>query len=511
MPSLGNWPNEKAVSGLPTFIMILGTLCYERASWQATSDQLLAALPDLAHSSLHRKQASYIFYQFIPNHTFHSGPTADPPQFGWLLYITCYSCLHAGVHRAMNQWIEEYRRSDRAIALSQALRTSRLFQVGLLELQLTFVDVARVAFRARDCHLVTCHGQTCGSFYAPFFTLSVASPQPTIAGMPSSRAIMAAWQVRPPRLVMIAPAFFLSGSPLPSCSAWQERSLESWWAPSRDRSCRQLALHPARTRSSDRCWWGCSPVNWSQGNLNFAAPTSPLPMRLPTARPSATFSPPVRSAALLEAWSNAHVCGMLPPFSNILYSSMTPTFFWEATVSGLACTMYSLPSSPSLAHSMSCRGSLHVSGACESFPRPWAGHSASRSSRPSRPNPWPLGQTQTSCSAPPHWCPRSLSHHQPRPAQLYGDSEPCRSSSRAWIPWFVKWWNSFLQQGSAWRRTSQVTHKRFTRSHSISFEFIWWPQLWAPLIGVHGATHDSLTQAISRGHEDDVLEAALRV
>ena len=45
------------------------------------------------------------------------------------------------------------------------------------------------------------------------------------------------------------------------------------------------------------------------------------------------------------------------PFSNILYSSMTPTFFWDATVSGRAWTMYNLPSSPSRAHSMSCNGS----------------------------------------------------------------------------------------------------------------------------------------------------------
>jgi len=44
----------------------------------------------------------------------------------------------------------------------------------------------------------------------PFFTLSVASPHPTMAGMPNSRAMMAAWQVRPPRLVMMAPAFFLA-------------------------------------------------------------------------------------------------------------------------------------------------------------------------------------------------------------------------------------------------------------------------------------------------------------
>ena len=46
----------------------------------------------------------------------------------------------------------------------------------------------------------------------PFFTLSVASPHPTMAGIPNSRAMMAAWQVRPPRLVMMAPAFFLGVS-----------------------------------------------------------------------------------------------------------------------------------------------------------------------------------------------------------------------------------------------------------------------------------------------------------
>ena len=32
-----------------------------------------------------------------------------------------------------------------------------------------------------------------------------------------------------------------------------------------------------------------------------------------------------------------------------------------------------------------------------------------------------------------------------------------------------------------------------------------------PLIGVHGATHHGLAQAIGRGHEDHVFEAALRV
>ena len=35
---------------------------------------------------------------------------------------------------------------------------------------------------------------------------------PTTAGRPSSRLTMAAWQVRPPRLVTMAAAFFMVGS-----------------------------------------------------------------------------------------------------------------------------------------------------------------------------------------------------------------------------------------------------------------------------------------------------------
>ena len=35
---------------------------------------------------------------------------------------------------------------------------------------------------------------------------------PTTAGMPSSRAMIAAWQVRPPRLVTMAAARFMIGS-----------------------------------------------------------------------------------------------------------------------------------------------------------------------------------------------------------------------------------------------------------------------------------------------------------
>jgi len=42
--------------------------------------------------------------------------------------------------------------------------------------------------------------------------VEVASPVPTTAGTPSSRAMIAAWQVRPPRLVTMAAAVFITGS-----------------------------------------------------------------------------------------------------------------------------------------------------------------------------------------------------------------------------------------------------------------------------------------------------------
>ena len=46
---------------------------------------------------------------------------------------------------------------------------------------------------------------------APDATAVVASPVPTTAGIPSSLAMMAAWHVRPPRLVTIAAAVALAG------------------------------------------------------------------------------------------------------------------------------------------------------------------------------------------------------------------------------------------------------------------------------------------------------------
>jgi hypothetical protein len=46
----------------------------------------------------------------------------------------------------------------------------------------------------------------------PVLITLVALPQPTIAGIPNSRAMMAAWQVRPPWSVTMAAACFMIGS-----------------------------------------------------------------------------------------------------------------------------------------------------------------------------------------------------------------------------------------------------------------------------------------------------------
>ena len=48
--------------------------------------------------------------------------------------------------------------------------------------------------------------------FVPVLSLSVACVAPTTAGMPSSRATMAAWQVRPPLSVMTPAAIFMTGS-----------------------------------------------------------------------------------------------------------------------------------------------------------------------------------------------------------------------------------------------------------------------------------------------------------
>ena len=64
-----------------------------------------------------------------------------------------------------------------------------------LERNLPGIDPADLALGAR-------HGDAC----ARAELAAWHSPAPTIAGTPSSRATMAAWQVRPPRLVTMAPA-----------------------------------------------------------------------------------------------------------------------------------------------------------------------------------------------------------------------------------------------------------------------------------------------------------------
>jgi hypothetical protein len=62
------------------------------------------------------------------------------------------------------------------------------------------VDEAGVALGARDGDLL------------PVGSVSVPCSVPTMAGTPSSRLTIAAWQVRPPRLVTMAAAFFMIGS-----------------------------------------------------------------------------------------------------------------------------------------------------------------------------------------------------------------------------------------------------------------------------------------------------------
>jgi hypothetical protein len=94
----------------------------------------------------------------------------------------------------------------------------------------------------------------------PSFRRSVASPQPTTAGMPSSRAMMAAWQVRPPRLVTMALARFITGS--------------------------QLGSVMSVTSTSP----GCTLSIWL---MSCTSRTGPVPIFWPMARPSASTALPL--------------------------------------------------------------------------------------------------------------------------------------------------------------------------------------------------------------------------
>ena len=116
--------------------------------------------------------------------------------------------------------------------------------------------------------------------------------------MPSSRAMIAAWQVRPPRFVTIAEARFMMGS--------QSGSVMSATSTSpAENSC---------IRSTD----------WSTR-------TAPDPIFCPIARPSTSTSPrPSRRNRCTDVADRR-----------------------DCTVSGRAWRMYSRPSTPSLPHSMS--------------------------------------------------------------------------------------------------------------------------------------------------------------
>ena len=92
----------------------------------------------------------------------------------------------------------------------------------------------------------------------PSFNSWVALPQPTTAGMPNSRAMIAAWQVRPPRLVTIALARFMTGS--------QSGSVMS------------------DTSTSPGCTLSIS-------DTSLMMRTLPAPMRWPIARPSTSTVP----------------------------------------------------------------------------------------------------------------------------------------------------------------------------------------------------------------------------
>ena len=93
---------------------------------------------------------------------------------------------------------------------------------------------------------------------APSGTQVVASPVPTTAGMPSSRAMIEAWQVRPPRLVTIAAAVFMTGS--------------------------QSGVVVSATRTSP----GLNSDSCVRFSMRFTAPEA---IRSPTERPSASTWP----------------------------------------------------------------------------------------------------------------------------------------------------------------------------------------------------------------------------
>jgi hypothetical protein len=125
--------------------------------------------------------------------------------------------------------------------------------LGDLGLQQAVVDVAGVAFGAG-------HGDQ-----RALVQRSVASPQPTTAGMPSSRAMMAAWQVRPPRLVTMALARFITGSQLGSVMS----------VTSTSPGCTRSISAVLRTRRT-----GPVPIFWPMARPSASTGVLPVPLSL---------------------------------------------------------------------------------------------------------------------------------------------------------------------------------------------------------------------------------------
>jgi hypothetical protein len=119
---------------------------------------------------------------------------------------------------------------------------------------------------------------------SPVRSAVVASSQPTTAGMPSSRATMAAWQVRPPRFVTTAAAVFIT-------------------VPQSGIVVSATSTSPGR--------------NWPRCDASVTTRALPAAILAPTARPLARSS----------------------PLAVNRYSSTRPTGRCEATVSGRAWTM----------------------------------------------------------------------------------------------------------------------------------------------------------------------------
>ena len=135
---------------------------------------------------------------------------------------------------------------------------------------------------------------------SPSRSKSVAFTEPTIAGIPNSRAIIAAWQVRPPRLVTKAAARFITGS--------------------------QFGSVMSATNTSP----GCTSCICAGSNTMRTGPT---PTFCVTARPATN--------GLAECFCS-------------LYDSVTLfNSSCDLTVSGRACKIYSLLSKPFLPHSIS--------------------------------------------------------------------------------------------------------------------------------------------------------------